>query len=204
MSEMKKDRAVIHHLGTALRLGIVFTVIAGLIYPLVITGLGQLLFPAQANGSLIVRGGQVVGSALIGQSFTSPRYFQGRPSATGYSADASSASNLGPTNPALIADVKAALEGVLAENPGLTAAQVPADLVETSDSGVDPDISIQAALIQVPRVAAQNQLSQATVLALVKSQERGRFLGLFGSPYVNVLELNLKLQALVQAKGGQG
>ncbi len=204
MSDMQKQAGVIRHLWTALRLAVVFTVIAGLIYPLVITGLGQLLFPAQANGSLIVQNGQVVGSALIGQAFTSPRFFQGRPSATGYAANASSASNLGPTNPTLISDVAAALQGVLAANPGLSVARVPVDLVESSDSGVDPDISIQAALVQVPRVAAQNGLSQAIVLALVKSQERGRFLGLFGAPHVNVLELNLKLEALVGGGGGQG
>ncbi|MHB1506275.1 MAG: potassium-transporting ATPase subunit KdpC [Sulfobacillus sp.] len=204
MSGQEKEPGVIRHLWTALRLAVMFAVIGGLIYPLVITGLGQLLFPAQANGSLIVQNGQVVGSALIGQSFTSPRFFQGRPSATGYAANASSASNLGPTNPTLISDVAAALQGVLAANPGLSVAQVPVDLVESSDSGVDPDISIQAALVQVPRVAAQNGLSQAVVLALVKSQERGRFLGLFGAPHVNVLELNLRLEALIGGGGGQG
>ncbi len=203
MSGEKRERGVLGHLATAFRLAVVFAVIAGLIYPLVLTGIGQLLFPFQANGSLIVENGQVVGSALIGQSFTSPRYFQGRPSATGYLADASSASNLGPTNPSLIAQVSQALGQVLAANPGVAVTQVPVDLVESSDSGVDPDISIQAALIQVPRVARANHLGRAQVLALVVSQERGRFLGLFGSPHVNVLELNLKLEALVRGGGGQ-
>lgn len=203
MSGQEKEKGVLGHLATAFRLAAVLTVIAGLVYPLLITGIGQLLFPVQANGSLIIENGQVVGSALIGQAFTSPRYFQGRPSATGYLADASSASNLGPTNPALIAAVSQALKQVLASNPGLAITQVPVDLVESSDSGVDPDISIRAALIQVPRVAARNHLTQAEVLSLVKSEERGRFLGLFGSPHVNVLELNLRLEALVRSGGGQ-
>lgn len=203
MSGQEKEKGVLGHLATAFRLAAVLTVIAGLVYPLLITGIGQLLFPVQANGSLIIENGQVVGSALIGQAFTSPRYFQGRPSATGYLADASSASNLGPTNPALIAAVSQALKQVLAANPGLAITQVPVDLVESSDSGVDPDISIRAALIQVPRVAARNHLTQAEVLSLVKSEERGRFLGLFGSPHVNVLELNLRLEALVRSGGGQ-
>ncbi len=192
------------HIGPALRLVLLATVALGLIYPLVMTGLAQLIFPSQANGSLIVRHGRVIGSRLIGQRFTSARFFQGRPSATTppYNGASSAATNYGPTNPALIKEVKTNLAGVLKANPGVTASQVPPGLVESSDSGQDPDISPASALLQVPRVARANHLSTATVRHLVESRIRGRFLGIFGNRYVNVLELNLAVQSLAHGHGG--
>jgi K+-transporting ATPase ATPase C chain len=179
------------------------TVILGLVYPVVIKGIGQVLFPNKANGSLIVQNGQVVGSRLIGQEFTAARFFQGRPSATTppYNAASSGATNYGPTNPALIKEVRTNLAAVLKANPGLTPQQVPPLLVESSGSGLDPDISPAAALLQVPRVAKANGLPQATVHQLVKAHVRGRFLGIYGDPYVNVLELNLAVERLAKRGG---
>ncbi len=185
----------------SLRLVLFLGVLLGLVYPTLMTGIGQVFFHNKANGSLIVRNGQVVGSRLIGQEFTSARFFQGRPSATTppYNAAASGATNYGPTNPALIKEVRTNLASVLKANPGVTAQQVPPLLVESSGSGLDPDISPAAALLQVARVAKANGLSQGTVRQLVDAHVHGRFLGLYGDPYVNVLELNLAVQQL--AKG---
>ena len=188
----------------AIVLVIALTVITGLAYPLAMTGIAGVLFPSQAQGSLIERDGKVVGSVLIGQDFTSEGYFHGRPSATTapdpqdstktvpapYNAANSGGSNLGPTNKALIERVQGDLEKLKQENPS---AQVPTDLVTTSGSGLDPHISPAAALFQVPRVAKARNLPEDRVGQLVQEYTEGRFLGLLGEPRVNVLELNLAL-----------
>lgn len=184
---------------------LIFAAVTGLLYPGVVTGLAQLLFHSQANGSLVyASNGQVIGSDLIGQYWTSPRYFHGRPSATvsattgtpePYNAGFSSASNLGPTNKVLIQTVQQRVAELKKENPNAPPGPVPVDLVTTSGSGLDPDITIAGALYQVPRIAAARGLSQDVVTKLVTGHETGRFLGIFGEPYVNVLDLNLALDA---------
>ena len=177
---------------------LIFTVLVGLLYPLVVTGIAQLVFPHQANGSLIVVNGKTVGSSLIGQQFTDPKYFWGRLSATGpypYNAAASSGSNLGPTNPALLDEVKARIAALQAADPGNTQ-PIPVDLVTSSGSGLDPDISVAAALYQLPRVARLRGLSVSAVQTLVDQYTRGRTLGFLGEPRVNVLELNLALDGI--------
>lgn len=195
------------HIRPALVMIISMTVLTGLIYPLAMTGLAQVVFPFQANGSLIRKGGRVIGSALIGQDFVSDRYFHGRPSPTTepdpkdpaktiaapYAADNSSGSNLGPTSKALVDRVKTDAAILAAQNPGVP---IPVDLVTSSASGLDPDITPAAALFQVPRVARARDLPEARVRELVETHISGRLLGIFGEPHVNVLRLNLDLDAL--------
>jgi K+-transporting ATPase ATPase C chain len=179
---------------TAVLMTLVTTILLGLAYPLVVTGLAQVIFPDNANGQLIRNAdGAVIGSRLIGQQFSSPGYFRSRPSAAGangYDASASSGSNLGPTNQKLIDRVKADVEKLQAENPGKP---VPIDLVTTSGSGLDPHISPAAAEFQVPRVARERGMSEGELRQIVAAHTEGRQFGFLGEPRVNVLELNLDL-----------
>ena len=193
------------HLRTNLAISVLMTVVTtvllGVVYPLVVTGLAQALFPDRANGQLIYRDGRLVGSRLIGQPFSSPGYFRARPSAAGpagYDAAASGGTNLGPTNAALIDAVRARAEAARLENPG---AQVPIDLVTSSASGLDPDISPAAAAFQVPRVARERGVTEAAIRQLVEAFTTPRDLGFLGEPRVNVLLLNLALDERYPAGG---
>ena len=182
----------------AIVLLLILTAITGIAYPLVITGIAQVVFPSQAGGSLIVRDGKAIGSRLIGQNFSDPKYFWGRPSATSpqpYNGVASSGSNLGPLNPALTDAVKARIDALHAADP-TNAAPVPVDLVTASGSGLDPEMSVAAASYQAARVARVRSFKPEAVQALIASHTQGKLLGVIGEPRVNVLELNLALDQL--------
>jgi len=186
------------HLRPALTMLLVLTFLTGVVYPLIVTGLAQIVFPQQAHGSLIVRDGRVIGSELIGQHFNDPKYLWSRPSATSpfpYNAAASSGSNLGPTNPVLIEAVKTRVAALRAADPD-NEAPVPVDLMTASGSGLDPHISPAAALYQAHRVARVRGLQESQVKDLVGQYTEGRQFGLLGEPRVNVLKLNLALDAL--------
>ena len=184
------------HLRTAILMTLVTTVLFGIFYPLAVTGLGQLFFPAQANGGMIVHNGQIIGSRLIGQPFSAEWYFHPRPSSAGNGYDpvapSGGGSNLGPTNRQLLDRVKGDVEKLRQENPGVA---IPVDMVTTSGSGLDPDISPADAEFQIPRVARERHMSETDLRALVAKHTSGRQFGLFGEPRVNVLELNLDLDA---------
>ena len=189
----------------AIVLFLFFTVLTGILYPLAITGLAQLAFPQAASGSILMRDGKPIGSTLIGQSFSDPKYFWGRLSATTpqpYAGTASSGSNLGPLNPALTDAVKARIQALRAADPGNTA-PVPVDLVTASASGLDPEMSIAAALYQAPRVARVRGLDVIQVRQLVAAQSQHPVLGVFGEPRVNVLALNLALDSVAPASGSR-
>jgi K+-transporting ATPase ATPase C chain len=198
---------MLKQLRPALLMIVVMTILTGLIYPLAMTGAAGVLFPKQAKGSLIERDGRVIGSALIGQNFTSDKYFHGRPSATTdadpqdptktvsapYNAANSGGSNNGPTSQALVDRVREESSRLAAENPGVP---IPVDLLTTSASGLDPDLTPAGALFQVPRIAKARVLGEDKVKRLVEAETSGRFLGILGEPHVNVLELNLALDHL--------
>jgi len=188
-----------NHLIVALKFTLITTLLFGLLYPLAVTGLSQLLFPKQANGSLIEKNGQILGSRLIGQAFASDKYFHSRPSAagTGYDPTSSSGSNLGPTNQQLVDRVKLDVAKLQQENPGVA---IPADLVTASGSGLDPDISPAAAEFQIPRIARARGISAETLQPLVARHTQQRQWGILGEARVNVLELNLDLDASFPAK----
>ena len=190
-------RALLRQLRPAVLITVVFTLICGVAYPLLSTAIGQAAFHDKANGSLIRRNGVVVGSELIGQAFTAPQYFHSRPSAAGagYDGSASSGSNLGPTNPDLLSAVKDRVDGYRKENGLAADAMVPVDAVTASGSGLDPHISIANARLQVNRVATERGLDPAVVEQLVKKYTDGRQLVVLGEPGVNVVELNLALDA---------
>jgi len=188
-----------NYLIVAIKFTLVTTIIFGLLYPLAVTGLSRLLFPKQADGSLLEKNGQVVGSRLIGQAFTSDKYFHPRPSAagTGYDATASSGSNLGPTNQQLVDRVKQDVTKLQQENPGVP---IPADLVTSSGSGLDPDISPAAAEFQIPRIARVRGITAEALRPVIARHTQQRQWGILGEPRVNVLELNLDLDTSFPAK----
>lgn len=195
---------MIRNAARAIRATVALAVLTGLLYPLVMTGVAQVVFRGKADGSLIHADGRTVGSSLIGQAWTGPQWFYGRPSATStpYDASASSGSNLGPLSRPLAEDVRARIDAILKiEGPyhqGLVASEIPVDLVTSSASGLDPDISPGAARFQAPRIAAVHGISLATVVKLIDQHTEGRTLGVLGEPRINVLQLNLALERLGQ------
>jgi K+-transporting ATPase ATPase C chain len=199
------SRALLRQLRPAIVLTLVLTVLLGIGYPLLTTGIAQAVFPSQANGSIVYVNGKPIGSKLIGQYWTQPQYFHGRPSATlnlqgtpaPYQANNSGGSNLGPTNSTLIQTVQQRIAALKAENPDVPpGTPIPADLVTASASGLDPDISVAAAYYQIPRIAKARHMTQDAVRRLVDAHITGRFLGIFGEPRINVLELNLALDGI--------
>ncbi len=189
---------MLKHMNSALRITIVTIVLFGLVYPLLMTGIAQAIFPHQANGSLVTHNGKVVGSEIIGQLWTKPQYFHGRPSAAGkngYDPTATGGTNYGPSSKKLIDSTKATIAALRKENPNATV-PIPIDLVTSSGSGIDPDISPQAAYYEAPRVAAARHLSVAEVNTLIAQQIKPRTLGFLGEPRINVLQLNLALDNL--------
>lgn len=197
-------RALLRQFRPAIVLTLALTLIVGILYPVVTTGVAQVFFNGQANGSLVYQNGKPVASKLIGQYWTQPQYFHGRPSATlnpqgtpaPYEADNSAGSNLGPTNSALTKTVQQQINELKQENPDVPAGTpIPVDLVTSSASGLDPDISVAGAYYQIPRIAKARGMSQAAVRGIVDQHITGRFLGLFGEPRVNVLDVNLALDA---------
>jgi potassium-transporting ATPase KdpC subunit len=201
----RASRTLLRQLRPAIVLTLALTLLLGIVYPLLTTVVAQGLFPSQANGSLVYQNGKPVASRLIGQYWTQPQYFHGRPSVTNnlqgtpapYEADNSAGSNLGPTNSTLIKTVQQRVDDLKKENPDVAAGTpIPADLVESTASGLDPDISVAGAYYQIPRIAKARGLSQDTVRHVVDQHITGRFLGLFGEPRVNVLDVNLALDAL--------
>ncbi len=187
---------MIQHFATSIRITIASVVIFGLLYPFAMTGLAQVLFPTQANGSLVMRNGGAIGSSLIGQLWSKPQFFHGRPSAAGkngYDPTATGGTNYGPTSKKLMDATKATIAALQKENPN-AAMPIPIDLVTSSASGIDPDISPEAALYQAPRIAAARHLPVDTVNRLIASTIEGRTFGFLGEPHVNVLKLNLALE----------
>lgn len=197
MASNIKD-STLRHLGTSLIFTIVTVVALGIIYPFVMTGISMLIFPYQANGSMVYVNGKPIGSAIIGQLWTKPQYFHGRPSAAGkngYDPTSTGGTNYGPTNKKLIDSTKATIAALKKENPDATV-PLPMDLVTSSASGIDPDISPEAAIYQAPRVAKARSMAVDKVLALISQHTQGRMLGFLGEPHVNVLELNRALDGV--------
>lgn len=185
-----------NHIKRSFLVLLVFSILTGIVYPLIITGIAQLVFTHQANGSLIVINGKTVGSELIGQSFTKPEYFHGRPSAVNYDASNSGGTNWGPTNQKLVNQVVSTARQFRTENELLVDAPIPADIVTSSASGLDPNISLQSALLQVPRVAKVRGLAESIVYDIVSQYTEKPLLDIFGQPMVNVLKLNIALDSL--------
>lgn len=203
--EERTWRALLRQFRPAIVITLVLTIITGILYPVVTTGVAQALFPSQANGSLVYSNGKPVASSLIGQYWTQPQYLHGRPSATNnlqgtpspYEADNSAGSNLGPTNANLTKTVQQRIAELKKENPDVPAGMpIPPDLVESSASGLDPDISVAGAYYQIPRIAKARGMTQEAVRAIIDQHITGRFLGIFGEPRVNVLEVNLALDGV--------
>lgn len=200
MNEQAKNtsRFQLSSLMIPLRISIIFMIICGIIYPLASTGAAQLLFPKQANGSLIKdSSGQVIGSELIGQSFVDPKWFQGRVSSIDYNAAGSGSNNFGPSNPALIERTKASIEAWKAQNPDVPVSQLPIALITNSGSGLDPHITPQSADVQIARISKLTGVSPAELEQLVKANTEGRDLGVFGDKRVNVLKLNIALSKML-------